>query len=472
MTPEKSSDFVAYLRAHLDANAFVEGANVNPASVSDGTRVSGFLPSLLLRPRNAADLSLILQTATKLRQSVVIQGGLTGLAGGARPRHGEVAVSLERMRGMSAVNVAEGTIEVEAGVPLQAVQEAAQAAGFMFGVDLGARGSASIGGMIATNAGGIRVLRYGMMRDQVAGLEGVLADGTVIDSMLGLPKDNAGYDLRQLLVGSEGTLGVVTRAKLRLRPAPKSERAALLSLGSVDDAIKLLVFLRERIGDLLAAFEIIFPDVYAGTIAHMGIVPPLPPGAGLYVLTDIQGQTPDADLERFQAALGDAVEIGLCSDAILSSSGREFETLWAIRDGVSDCVYAQGQSYGFDIGVPLNAINRFLKLAADRVSAIDPTARAFIFGHLGDGNLHYIVETEEGADIAKAVLTAVAEAGGTITAEHGIGTDKRDWLHLCRSEAELAVMGRLKRALDPAGILNPERVISTSAAYGNKTLLP
>jgi FAD/FMN-containing dehydrogenase len=462
MAFEQPTDFATHLRSRLDASGWVEGAEVNPATASDGTQVTGARPSLVLRPRHAADLALILHTATALRQPVVVQGGRTGLAGGARPRAGEVAISLERMRSLSPVNTSEGTIEVEAGVPLQEVQQAAHAAGFTFGVDLGARGTATIGGMIATNAGGIRVLRYGMMRDQVAGLEAVLADGTIINAMRGLPKDNAGYDLRQLVIGSEGTLGVVTRAKLRLRPAPQSEYAALLSLRSIGDAIKLLTVLKNRIGDLLAAFEIIFPDVYAGTVAHIGIAPPLPLDAGLYVLTDIQGQTPDSDLARFQSVLAEALEDGLAGDAVLSSSGRDFEALWALRDGISDYVYAQKQSYGFDIGMPIGEMETFLGNASKRVAAVDPQARIFVFGHLGDGNLHYIVESSEGSDLAGAVLSSVADVGGTISAEHGIGVDKKDWLHLCRSDADLAVMMRLKRAMDPAGILNPDRVIPSS----------
>lgn len=464
MSLDRLAAFASRLRPLLDANALLEDDAVNPASARDAAPVAGERPRLLLRPRDAADVSAILAAATETGQPIVVQGGRTGLAGGARPKPGEAALSLERMRGISPVDPIAATVEIGAGVPLEEVQRSARAAGMYFGVDLGARGTATVGGMIATNAGGIRVLRYGMFREQVAGIEAVLADGTVVDAMRGLPKDNAGYDLRHLFVGSEGTLGIVTRAKLRLRPAPATESAALLSLASLGQAIALLALLRGRLGDLLAAFEIIFPDVYAGTVSHVGIVPPLAPGAGLYVLTDIQGQMPEADVPRFHAVLAEAMEEGLVQDTVLSSSGREFDALWALREGVSDYVFAQGEAHGHDIGVPLGAMEGFLTAAAQRIAAIDAGARIFVFGHLGDGNLHYIVQSHAGAAVTDAVFGTVAEAGGTISAEHGIGADKLHWLSLCRSVAERSVMARLKQALDPAGILNRDRVVPTPPA--------
>ncbi|TYR33263.1 FAD-binding oxidoreductase [Mesorhizobium microcysteis] len=465
MDSDRIASFIACIRPLLDRNGVLEGDAVGPARDRDATEVPGTRPLALLRPRNAAELSSILSVASQTRQSIVIQGGRTGLAGGARPREGEVAVSLERLRALSLVDEANATIDAEAGVPLELVQKAAREANLYFGIDLGARGTATVGGMISTNAGGIRVLRHGMFRDQVAGIEGVLADGTVVDSLRGLPKDNAGYDLRQLFIGTEGTLGVVTKAKLRLSPAPVTESAALLSLGSVADAITLLAFLRTRIGDLLAAFEMMLPNVYEGSVAHGGLQPPLPFGAAIYVLTDIQGRMPEADTARFHAALAETIEGGLVQDAVLSSSGREFHGLWAIREGINDYIFAQGEACGLDVGVPLAGISSFLSDAERRVCAIDDRARVFVFGHLGDGNLHYIVQTDNADAVTGAVLEAAAKAGGTISAEHGIGQDKREWLHLCRSEADIAIMRRLKRALDPAGILNPERVIPNSTAH-------
>ena len=314
--------------------------------------------------------------------------------------------------------------------------------------------------MIATNAGGIRVLRYGMFREQVAGLEAVLADGSVIDLLDRLPKDNAGHDLRQVFIGSEGTLGVVTRARLRLHPAPRSEALAFLALPGFAAALTLLPRLRTEIGDLLSAFEVIDAGLYAETTAFLKVRPPVAPGAGLYAMVEIQGRDPERDAARFETALTDATGAGLIDDAVLAASGREMGALWAIRDGLSDYLFAQPDMTGHDIGLPLSRMEAFLTETARRLRAVDPAARPMAFGHLGDGNLHYMVQTREPAATAQVVMAAVAAAGGTISAEHGIGTEKAKWLPLVRSPAAIASMRRLKRAFDPAGILNRGRILS------------
>jgi FAD/FMN-containing dehydrogenase len=458
MTPEQR--LLDRIGRRLAAGVVLTGDAVGPEWRRDGVQVDGALPRLVLRPGLAAEVAEILAAASVLGQPIVVQGGRTGLSGGARPQPGEVVLSLDRMRYLSPVDALAATIDAEAGVTVEAVQRAAREQGFLLAADWGARGTATIGGGIATNAGGIRVLRHGMFADQVAGIEAVLADGTILDSMRGLPKDNAGYDLRRLFIGTEGTLGVVTRARLRLRPAAQTEAAALLALPSVGAALALLGLLRGRIGDLLSAYEILFPDVYLGTVDHLGVAPPLPPGAGLYVLLDIQGASPAHDIARFHAALAEAMDTGIVSDAVLSASGREFAQLWALREGVSGFVFAQSGIVGHDIGLPLGRMEAFLSAAADAVAAIDPGARRLVFGHLGDGNLHYIVQTTQPEAISDAVFAQVALAGGTIAAEHGIGLDKTRWMALVRSPAERGVMARLKAALDPAGILNPGRVLA------------
>ncbi len=269
-------------------NALLEtlGAQLDPAGLLIGDQVSGSYaedamgrgvrPPAVLRPRSSEEVAAILSAADTLRQPLVIQGGRTGLSGAARPEPGEISISLERMTGVLELDRQAQTITVLAGTPLQVVQEAALDAGLYFGVDIGARGSSAIGGNIATNAGGIRVLRYGMFRAQVAGLEVVLADGSILSSLKGLPKDNSGYDLNPLFIGTEGTLGVITKACLKLHPKPKGERNALLALPSLAAAQALLSRLRSEIGGLLSAFEIIFPDVYAETIDYMKLRPPVP----------------------------------------------------------------------------------------------------------------------------------------------------------------------------------------------------
>ncbi len=351
----------------------------------------------------------------------------------------------------------------EAGAPLQTVQQAADAAGLFFGVDIGARGTATIGGNVATNAGGIRVLRYGMFRAQVTGLEAVLADGSVLSSLRGLAKDNTGYDLGQLLVGSEGTLGVVTKACLRLHPRPAGETAAFCALPSLDAALALLARLRERAGSVLSAFEGIFPAMYEAAAGMLGPAAPLKAGAGFYVLAEIQGDDPERDTALFQDVLMAACEEGLVDDVVVSQSGREFEALWRAREGCNDFLTApenRGRVLGLDVSLPLGRMAGFMADSEAALARLDPAAGIYVFGHLGDGNLHYQVMTPLKAEAAGIVMERAAAHGGSISAEHGIGVDKKPWLHLSRSDAEIAAMRRVKRALDPNAILNRGRIFS------------
>lgn len=423
----------------------------------DATRRKGPVPEVVARPKTTADLSALLVFCNARRQSVVVQGGLTGLAGGARPQAGELPISLERMRAVGEPDIAALSLEVEAGATLEAVQARAADAGLMFGVDIGARGTATIGGMIATNAGGIRVLRHGMFRAQVMGLEAVLADGRTLTSMRGLQKDNSGYDLKPLFIGSEGTLGVVTRAKLRLLPKPRQERNALCVVGSVEHALMLLGHLRGRLGPELSACEAIWPNVYAGIVALRGGSGPLPTGAPLYLLVETQSFR-DGEDDLFETVLGEAYEQGLCSDVVLSQSGREFDDLWKIRDGCTEYTATLGGMTGHDVSLPAPMMATFLTEAEPIVRSIDPSATICIFGHLGDGNVHYIVKSAEIAEISPKIYACAAGHGGSVTAEHGVGADKKLHLPLVRSSVEFALMRALKQAVDPNGILNPGRI--------------
>lgn len=463
MFSRRSDDLARRLEGLLDASAILRGDAVSDAYGRDASG-KGATPLMVLRPRDTSDVSTILSIAGDVGQPLVVQGGRTGLCGAARPLAGEVALSLERISGIESIDMQAQTLIAGAGTPLQAVQQAANDAGLYFGVDIGARGSATVGGNVATNAGGIRVLRYGMYRAQVAGLEAVLADGTVLSSLGGLPKNNSGYDLSTLFIGTEGTIGVVTRACLKLHAKPKLERVAFLALPSLVAAQKLLERLRHELSGLLSAFEIIFPSVYEGSLAYSAVRPPVAIGAGMYAMIEIQGQTPDQDSERFEAALASALEEGLALDVVLSNSLREFHALWAIRDGLSDYLFSLGPMEGFDISVPLARMQDFIESAGAAVKRLDPEASTFIFGHIGDGNLHYIVRTSRPDAIGEAVYSRIAEVGGGVSAEHGIGVDKLKWLKYARSSAEIAAMRRLKAAFDPNNILNPGRVIARPSA--------
>lgn len=459
-----ADQLLSHLAARLDRAALLVGDDIDQRYMDDLSGGDRVRPEFVVRPRGTDDVAEILKACNAARQPLVVQGGRTGLSGAARVLPGEAVLSLERMTALQEVEPMAGSLVVEAGVPLQVVQERADAAGFVFAVDIGARGTATIGGNIATNAGGIRVLRYGNFRAQVLGLEAVLADGTVLSSLRGLAKDNSGYDLGQLFIGSEGTLGVVTQACLRLHPKPVTQAVAFCSLSSLDAAFGLLKFLRGRLGQLLAGFEVILAPLMGDMVAALGLTPPVALGAPVYVLTDVQGLTPGADEEAFGQALGQAIEEGLVEDAVLSQSDREFHALWALRDDCNRFLFAQDTNLGLDVSLPLPRMGAFLEAAREAQARADSAARAYVFGHLGDGNLHYIVATEKPDDVAKAVFQCVAEAGGSISAEHGIGLDKKRYLHLTRSDAEIGAMRRLKAAFDPNNILNPGRIFDMPPA--------
>jgi len=457
MSPEIER-LLSQLDGQLGAGGILAGAAVDRRYTDEADGKLGAMPEAVLRPRDTAEVSAALAVCNALRQPVVIQGGRTGLAGAARVQPGEVVLSLERMTKVGVPDRGTATVLADAGAALQSVQDAADENGFLFGVDIGARGSATVGGNIATNAGGIRVLRYGMYRAQVLGLEAVLADGSILTSLRGLPKDNSGYDLSQLFIGSEGTLGVVTRACLRLHPKPLSQVNAFCALPSLDAAIALLQRLRQQLGLLLSAYEVIFAPLYEAMIGGMEAPAPLPKGAAVYVLAEIQGQEPMRDGDRFAQVLMQACEDGEVDDVVVAQSPREYHALWAVREQSNRFLFSLDRLIGVDVSLPPARMEEFLGGTEAAIRPIDADAEIYVFGHLGDGNLHYTVRAREAEALADIIHERAAAAGGSISAEHGIGSDKKRWLQLVRSEAEIAAMRRLKSAFDPNLILNRGRV--------------
>jgi FAD/FMN-containing dehydrogenase len=353
---------------------------------------------------------------------------------------------------------------VRAGTPLQAVQEAASQAGWFFPLDLGARGSCQIGGTIATNAGGNRVIRYGMMRDLVLGLEVVLADGTVLTSLNKLIKNNAGPDIRQIFAGSEGTLGIITRAVLRLHPQPRSTCTAFCAVPGYEQVVALLKHAKVSLGGMLSAFEMLWPDFYVmATTRVPGMPRPLPHGAFGYVLIESLGGDQDADQARFESMLEEADREGLITDAVLAQSAADARTLWQVRDASGEFPRMLWPSLGFDIGIPTRDIGSFVDACRDALRARWPDVETAFFGHIGDSNLHLHAKVCEGPqpdrELAGVVYGVVREWGGTVSAEHGIGLLKKPYLHYARSPEEIATMRAIKRALDPKGILNPGKIL-------------
>jgi FAD/FMN-containing dehydrogenase len=422
-------------------------------------------PLAVVRPRGTAEVATALRICHAHGQPVTPQGGLTGLCGGARAGEGEVALSLERMVGIEAIDPATATMTVLAGTPLEQVQEAAEAAGFLVPLDLGARGSCAIGGNISTNAGGNRVIRYGMTREMVLGLEAVLADGTVMTSLNKLIKNNAGYDLKHLFIGSEGTLGVVTRAVLRLQPRPRCVHAALCALPNFAAVVELLKGARTGLGPTLSAFEVMWSGYYRFVTSRMPYIRgPLPDGHGLYVLVEAQGTDEAADGARFEAWLERMLEEGFLADAVPARSLGDVKAFWSLRDAAAEFRQVLGPHLSFDIGLPTGEMGAYVEEARASLVAGLPGIVALFYGHIGDGNLHIVAAVPGAASqpkevIERIVYELVAARGGTVSAEHGIGTTKKPWLPYARTPEELALMRTLKAALDPKGILNPGKVL-------------
>ncbi|MFM2300992.1 MAG: hypothetical protein RLZZ84_728 [Pseudomonadota bacterium] len=421
----------------------------------------------VVRPASTQELSAVMKLCHAAGQVVVPVGGLTGLVHGTDSAPTDIQVSLERMRAVEAVDPVGRTMTVEAGIPVQAAQEAAEQHGLKFAVDWGGRGSATIGGGISTNAGGNAVIRYGMMRDNVLGVEAVLADGTIISAMNSLLKNNAAYDLKHLFIGSEGTLGIVTRAVLKLQSAPLGQSTALVALDSFAAVQRFFMHMGQRLGSGLTAFEVMWASFYEPIAITSGRHnPPLPGGHPFYILTEMSGLDPERDAEVFAAVLADALEQGIVVDAVIAASKAQGTQMWAIRDDIEALYHHTLPSVTFDVSMPITAMDAYVgKVRADVQAAWGDAAKLVVFGHIGDGNLHLLVGPRPFDEAARhhaeeIVYGALVPVKGSISAEHGIGVEKRDWLHISRTPEEIALMRTLKTALDPKGILNPGKVLA------------
>ena len=417
----------------------------------------------IVRPADTKEVSEVLAACHAAGQPVVPMGGLTGLVRGCVAEPHEVGLSLERLRTIESVDPVNRTMTLQAGVPLEVVHQEAERHGLLYPVDFGARGSAHIGATVATNAGGNGVIRYGMTRDSVLGLEAVLADGTVISSMNRMIKNNAAYDLKQLFIGTEGTLGVVTRLVLRLRETPRSNQTAMVACREFGDVTQLLKHMDAALGGSLSAFEVMWNEFYRlVTTPPAKGAPPLGQEHPFFVLLESAGGDAGRDQARFEEALGEAIEAGLVADAVIASSEAQRESLWALRDDV-ESLFRLGMPVAFDISLPVTEMEGYVGEVLARLEREWPAYRRFVFGHLGDGNLHIIAagppSREARHGIERCVYEPLAARQGSVSAEHGIGLEKQPWLTLSRSPAELELMRRLKAALDPGNILNPGRVL-------------
>ena len=444
-------------------------ASVVPPSDAEGRPLSPFGATLhaapVLRPANTHHVVAMVRLLREAGKALVPLGGATGLVAGLLPSTGaEWYLSTERMRQIERLDRESRVAVVQAGVVLQTLQEAAARQDMLFPIDLGARGSASIGGLIATNAGGERVLRFGMMREQVLGLEVVTAEGTVLDLMDQVVKNNAGYDLKQLFIGSEGTLGIVTRAVVRLRPALERNEAAVLALNDLDDLPNLLFRVESALGGSLSAFELMWPEFFelmtgGAEARHRS---PVEPGAAAYVLMELEESGATDSSERLVELLDGLIAKGMLRDAAVARSHADRDAFWRIRNDIEHLIKSMSPLHAYDVSVPIVSMTAYVAELRGVVVGRWPGARVVVFGHVADNNLHVVINGPAPADkeaLDDLVYAGVMSRRGSISAEHGIGLDKRRGLRAARPPEVIALMQQMKRLLDPRDMLNPGKVV-------------
>jgi FAD/FMN-containing dehydrogenase len=429
--------------------------------------------ALVVRPASTEEVAAVVRLCHEHEVALVPQGGNTGLCGGSIPDDSatQVVLSLTRMTRILEIDPANETITVEAGVILQRLQEAAAEAGRLFPLSLGAEGSCTVGGNLATNAGGTAVLRYGNMRDLTLGLEVVLPDGQIWNGLRGLRKDNTGYDLKHLFIGSEGTLGVITAAVLKLYPAVRSVTTAWLALPSAQAAVDLIGLVRGLCGDRLTGFELMSRQSVDFVLRHVdGCNDPFATPHPWYVLIELSDAQPDASLNQLlEVAIGDALERGWVNDAVLASNETQVAALWKMREGISEAQNHEGPSLKHDISVPVSCIPAFIKMTNQRLLTQFPGIRIVAYGHVGDGNLHYNISKPVGSEdapfkaqqdaIMQVIYDATVSFDGSISAEHGLGQAKRAAALQYKAPLELELMRAIKTTLDPKGLMNTGKVL-------------
>ena len=459
-----SGDLVTQLASIVGERHVLSGAAIGDIEFPWDTH-SGCNAKAVVRPASTEEVAAVMRCCNAARQTVVPFGGMTNLVQGCATSPEDVVLSLERLNAIEDLDRVAGTLTAQSGVTLQAAQEAAADAGLFFPVDIGARANCQLGGLAASNAGGNKVIRYGMTRDTVLGLEAVLPDGTVISSMNRYIKNNSGFDLKHLFIGSEGVLGIITRIIFRLRTTPRSHNVALLACEKFDDVVAMLAIANRTLPNILSAFEVMWNNFYELAVQpHGRLTAPLAPGAAQYVLIETMGVDQAQDEAAFEALLEDLMAQDLVVDGMLAKSDRERELIWEIRDEVEPVI---GAAHNFDVSLRSADIGRYVESVDAAIHAQFPEANVIGFGHLGDNNVHVSVKNIAWDDAAiraveQAVYGCLEPYAGAVSAEHGIGLEKRDYLSITRSSAEIELMKSLKRMLDPNNILNPGKVIDAA----------
>jgi len=452
------SDVVAALSAEFDSKSLLTGEDVSSRAAGIW-RSDVIQAKAIVRPEDTDGVAKAMAICHAHDQRIVAHGGLTGLVEGGLTTPDDVVISLERLNKIEEINAVDRTMTVQSGCILQTVQEAAEAEDLFFPLDLGGRGSCTIGGNISTNAGGNRVIRYGMARDMVLGLEAVLADGTVVSSLNKMIKNNAGYDLKQLFVGTEGSLGIVTRAVLRLREKARHQSTVLVAVSEFQKLPQLLKYLGTELGGTLSAFEVMWNNFY--TLVTTDPSPckaPLDQSYPYYVLIEAMG----TKTEDMEIALAAALEDELVVDAVIAQSEGQRLDLWALRDSVEQC-FRYGPTFSFDVSLKISDMEAYVAKVNAGLESEFNELHNFTFGHMGDGNLHFVVSVGEKADDCRKKVEAMvygplADINGSVSAEHGVGLEKKPYLEISRSKTEIDLMRLLKKSLDPKGLLNPGKI--------------
>lgn len=421
------------------------------------------LARALVSPQDTAQVAAVMQACHRHRQSVVPFGGLTNLVKACITTPADIALSFAKMDRIEEVDRTAHTLTAQAGVTMQAAQDAAAAEDLFFPVDIGARGNCMLGGNVSTNAGGTRVIRYGMMRDSVLGLEAVLADGTIVSSMNRFLKNNSGFDLKQLFIGTEGVLGLVTRIVFRLQAMPQSHNVALLACSDYPQVVAILNKAKAMLGSSLCGFEVMWDNFFHEVVKPQGkLSSPLKPEHRYYIIVETCGADAESDDRAFEKAIMTMFESGLVDDGAIAKSDAEREAIWAIRHEVE---WVVRDAHVFDISLPVVDVSEYVDTVSARLKKDIADARVAVFGHLGDNNIHISILCSEDNPgqpevIERHIYESLRPYGGAISAEHGIGLGKKAYLPISRTEAEIELMRTLKRALDPANILNPGKVVS------------
>lgn len=460
----QSSDLIESFRTIVGESGMLTGEDV--ASRYPGYFMERVEADVLLRPETTEQVSQIMALCNTAGQPVVIQGGMSGWVRATQTLPGEVILSLERMNRIESIDPANRTAIVQAGVILESFQDHLESYGLSFPLDLGGRGSCQLGGNAATNAGGMRVIRYGMMREQVLGMEVVLADGRVLSSMNQMIKNNTGYDLKQLFIGSEGTLGVITRLVLRLRERPVSSNTALVCADSFDRIAKLLRHMDGGLGGLLSAFELVDNNFYRTNTAEGRHPAPLGSDKPYYAMIEALGSDHERDRDLFESVLADAAEKGLFDDAIVARSEKDRDAIWGIREDLEHIVHDFQPFYAFDVSLPVGDMEAYMGEVTQRLKSIWPEGGIAFLGHVGDGNLHIAIgagTAEDREQVEACVYEPLGGIGGSISAEHGIGLEKKPWLPITRNPLERRLMLEIKQMFDPRNILNPGKIFAGDA---------